>query len=223
MYENYRREDIEKHIHNIGFQPLDVMVAGATGAGKSSTLNSFFDKMVAKVGEGTDPETMSLDSYSLTEKMRFWDSPGLGDGIQKDREHSEKMIGLLNKTHHDSYFFLDMVLVIVESGTRDIGTTNKLLEQVILPNIEANRVLIALNQADFAMKGKHWDCISNEPDQTLHQFLEERALSVQRRIKEFTGLNICKPVYYSAKYGYNIDKLYDLIINHMPNEPRKIN
>ena len=47
MYENYRREDIENHIHKIGFHPLDVMVTGATGAGKSSTLNSFFDKVVA--------------------------------------------------------------------------------------------------------------------------------------------------------------------------------
>ena len=57
------------------------MVTGATGAGKSSTLNSFFDKVVAKVGEGVDPETMELSAYSLTDQMRFWDTPGLGDGI----------------------------------------------------------------------------------------------------------------------------------------------
>ena len=84
MYENYRKDDIENHISKIGFRPLDVMVTGATGAGKSSTLNSFFDKTVAKVGDGVDPETMELDSYSLTEKMRFWDTPGLGD-VRSDR------------------------------------------------------------------------------------------------------------------------------------------
>ena len=48
MYENYRKDDIENHLNKIGFTPLDVMVTGATGAGKSSTLNSFFDKTVAK-------------------------------------------------------------------------------------------------------------------------------------------------------------------------------
>ena len=71
MYENYRKDDIRNHLNQIGFSPLDVMVTGATGAGKSSTLNSFFDKAVAKVGDGVDPETMKLDSYRLTEQMRF--------------------------------------------------------------------------------------------------------------------------------------------------------
>ncbi len=222
MYENYRKDDIEKHIKSIGFHPLDVMVAGATGAGKSSTMNGFFNRTVAKVGEGVDPETMQLDSYSLTETMRFWDTPGLGDGFRRDEEHSKKMSDLLLKTHHDNYYFLDMVLVIVEAGTRDIGTTNKLLEQVILKNFPPERVVIALNQADFAMKGKHWNPVSNRPDEILHQFLEERAISVQKRILESTGLNVCKPVYYSAKYHYNIDKLYDLIIDNMPSEPRKV-
>lgn len=131
MYENYRKDDIENHINKIGFRPIDVMVTGATGAGKSSTLNSFFDKIVAKVGDGVDPETMELNSYSLTEKMRFWDTPGLGDGIQRDNEHSKKISGLLQKTHHDEYYFLDMVVIIVEAGTRDIGTTIKLIDQVL--------------------------------------------------------------------------------------------
>ena len=65
MYENYRKDDIENHLNKIGFTPLDVMVTGATGAGKSSTLNSFFDKTVAKVGDGVDPETMELDCRLL--------------------------------------------------------------------------------------------------------------------------------------------------------------
>ena len=172
MYENYRREDIEDHIHKIGFHPLDVMVTGATGAGKSSTLNSFFDKVVAKVGEGVDPETMELSAYSLTDQMRFWDTPGLGDGIQRDVAHAKKITDL--------------------------------------------------NQADFAMKGRHWDARHNCPDAVLKAYLEERADSLKRRIYESTGIRLCRPVYYSARYRYHIDKLYDLIIDHMPDSPRKI-
>ena len=155
MYENYRKDDIEYHLDKIGFTPLDIMVTGATGAGKSSTLNSFFDKAVAKVGDGVDPETMELDSYSMTSKIRFWDTPGLGDGIQRDVEHARKITKLLQKTHHEQFYFLDLTVIIVEASTRDIGTTIKLIEQVLRGNFPADRVLVAINQADFAMKGQH--------------------------------------------------------------------
>lgn len=222
MYNNYRNADIENHINKIRFHPLDVMVTGATGAGKSSTLNSFFNKKVARVGDGVDPETMELDAYSLTEKMRFWDTPGLGDGIQRDVEHAKKITELLNRTHHEEYYFLDMVLIIVEAGSRDIGTAIKLIDQVLMKNFPEDRILVALNQADFAMKGNHWNETAGMPDSTLVNYLEERAMSLQRRIRESTGLNICKPVYYSARYNYNIERLYDLIIDHMPNTPRRV-
>ena len=222
MYENYRREDIENHIHKIGFHPLDVMVTGATGAGKSSTLNSFFDKVVAKVGEGVDPETMELSAYSLTDQMRFWDTPGLGDGIQRDVAHAKKITDLLLRTHHERFYFLDMAVIIVEAGTRDIGTTLNLMEHVLRGNLPADRILVALNQADFDMKGRHWDARHNCPDAVLKAYLEERADSLKRRIYESTGIRLCRPVYYSARYRYHIDKLYDLIIDHMPDSPRKI-
>lgn len=48
--------------------PLDVIITGVTRAGKSTTLNAFFQKTVAKVGDGVDPETMELDSYMLDEQ-----------------------------------------------------------------------------------------------------------------------------------------------------------
>ncbi len=95
MYKNYRLQDIEKNLDLMGIRPLDVMVTGVTGAGKSTTLNTLFQKEVAKVGKGVEPETMELDSYSLSNYFRLWDTPGLGDGVQKDKEHSKKLIDLL--------------------------------------------------------------------------------------------------------------------------------
>ena len=47
-FKNYRIDDIQRKIDYIGVQPLDVMVTGVTGAGKSTTLNTFFQKYVAK-------------------------------------------------------------------------------------------------------------------------------------------------------------------------------
>ncbi|WP_349293335.1 GTPase [Phascolarctobacterium sp. ET69] len=205
----------------MNIRPLDVMVTGVTGAGKSTTLNAFFQKNVAKVGDGVDPETMELDSYSLNDAFRLWDTPGLGDGIAKDQVHKKKLVDLLYKVYvtnpdQQRYGWIDMVLVIIEGGNRDMGTTYTLLNEVIVPNIQRDRILVAINQADFAMKGYHWNHSFNAPDAELYAFLENQALSIQRRVREATGVNILKPVYYSAQYSWNIDKLFDFIIDNMP-------
>ena len=219
----YRYHDIETKLDRAGFRPLDVMVTGVTGAGKSTTLNTFFQKTVAKVGDGADPETMGLDAYRLNDVFRIWDTPGLGDGIEIDEIHKKKMVDLLYKTYTldgNTYGFIDMVIVIIEGSNRDMGTTYALLNEVIIPNIQKDRIFVVINQADIAMKGRYWDPSTNTPGPRLIAFLEEQAGSVQRRIREATEINIARPVYYSAVYGYNTKKVFDLIIDHMPSQRR---
>lgn len=225
MYANYRLKAIDEKLEKAKFYPLDVMVTGVTGAGKSTTLNSLFEKEVATVGDGVDPETMELDSYRLNELMRFWDTPGLGDGVEADKIHSKKLVDLLYKTYvldDTEYGFIDSVLVIIEGSNRDMGTTYKLLNEVIVPNFQSDRILVAINQADVAMKGRHWDFSKNKPDDVLLDYLEQQACSIQRRVKEATGVTIKKPVYYSAEKGYNVSKLFDLIIDNMPECRREL-
>jgi hypothetical protein len=201
------------------------MVTGVTGAGKSTTLNTFFQKTVATVGDGVDPETMKLDSYCLGKYLRFWDTPGLGDGVEIDKQHQKKIIDLLYKTYildDNEYGWVDTVLIIIEGSSRDMGTTYKLINEVIVPNIQSDRVLIAVNQADVAMKGRHWLKTENKPDEYLTLFLNEQSEIIKRRIKEATGLDVKKPIFYSAKYDYNINVLLDFIIDNMPRERRKL-
>ena len=223
-FKNYRIDDIQRKIDCLGVQPLDVMVTGVTGAGKSTTLNTFFQKYVAKVGDGVDPETMELDAYSLNDYLRLWDTPGLGDGVDKDEIHKKKITELLNKTYTSDgreYGFIDMVLVIIEGTNRDMGTTYKILNDVIVPNISKYRILVLINQADMAMKGRHWDYKLNKPDKVLLEFLDKQVSSIKERVKEATGVQILKPVYYSAEYGYNVEKVFDFIIENMPIDRRK--
>lgn len=224
-FRTYRTADMEAKLRQARFRPLDVMVAGVTGAGKSTTLNAFFQKTIATVGNGVDPETMELDAYRLNDVFRVWDTPGLGDGVRSDEIHKRKMVDLLYKTYtldNNTYGFIDLVLVIVEGSNRDMGTTYTLLNEVIVPHIQRERILVVINQADFAMKGYHWNHSLNEPDSTLKAFLEEQARSIQNRVREATGINLLKPVYYSAEHGYHVREVFDFIIDHMPLQRRPL-
>ena len=222
---NYRVRDIEKKLEKARFRPLDVMVTGVTGAGKSTTLNTIFRKNVATVGNGVDPETMYLDYYLLNDVFRLWDTPGLGDGVANDETHKRKLIDLLYKTYSldgNIYGWIDSAIVVLEGLNRDMGSTYTLLNEVIVPNIQAERILVVINQADMAMKGRHWNKETNRPDEVLLDFLEKQTISIQNRVKEATGVTIKKPVYYSAEYGYNVEKLLDFIIDNMIVERRSL-
>ncbi len=221
MYQHYRHEELSRKSTELGII-FDVMVTGVTGAGKSTTLNTIFQKEIAKVGRGVDPETMNLNSYRLNDSFRLWDTPGLGDGKQNDKDHCKSLISLLYKDYGEKHGFIDLVLVILDGSNRDMGTTYKILNEVVVPNFQKDRVLIAINQADIAMKGHHWIHRDNKPDGVLIEFLENKSTSIQSRVFEATGIKIKKPVYYSAEYNYNITELLDLLINNMPKERRKL-
>ena len=183
-FSTYRTRDIESRLRRIGVRPLDVMVTGVTGAGKSTTLNKFFQKTVAKVGKGVSPETMRIGEYRLNDFFRVWDTPGLGDGISADQKHMKKIIDLLSGTYtikNEKFGLIDMCIVIIEGANRDMGTTYKLLNEVIVPSIQRDRIFVIINQADMAMKGRHWNYITSEPDSCLMEFLNEQSLSVVRR------------------------------------------
>ena len=223
------KKKLYENILKLKEQKVNLMITGATGCGKSSTINAMFKTNVAKVGIGVDPETMEIRKYEL-ENLILWDSPGLGDGKEKDIQHSKGIIKKLNELDKDGNPLIDLVLVILDGGSRDLGTSYELINQVIIPNLGENakdRILIAINQADVAMKGRYWDFENNKPEQKLVEFLEEKAKSVKDRVKEATGVDV-DPIYYSAGYKdgeeeqkpWNLSKLLYFIVKNTPAEKR---
>ena len=89
-----------------------------------------------------------------------------------------------------NYGLIDLVLIVIDGSTRDIGTVYSLFVDVLLPNIQADRILTVINQCDTAMSGRHWDSSRNAPDSELQAFLNEQTESIRRRIHETTGINI---------------------------------
>ena len=218
-----------KNLSNLKEQKINLMITGATGCGKSSTINALFDLDVAKVGTGTKPETMEITRYDL-DNLILWDSPGLGDGKEADARHVKGIISKLLEKDQKGNFLIDLVLVILDGSSRDLGTSYNLINEVIIPNLgedKKNRILVAINQADVAMKGRYWNYKENKPEPKLLEFLDDKVKSVSKRIKESTGLDIT-PIYYSAGFKeetekqnpYNLSKLLYYIIKHTPKEKR---
>lgn len=219
------KQKLFKNILNLKNQKVNLMITGATGSGKSSTINAMFDMDIAKVGMSVNPETMDIQKYELN-NLILWDSPGLGDGKENDERHSAKIVSKLKEVDEDGNPLVDLVVVILDGGSRDLGTSYELINSVIIPNLGKNaedRILIAINQADVAMSGRYWDYEANKPLPKLVQFLEDKVKSVKKRVKEATGLEV-EPIYYSAGYKdddeeqnpYNLSKLLYFIVSNIP-------
>ena len=147
------RTKLMKNLLQLKKQKINLMITGATGSGKSSTINALFNTEVAKVGVGVDPETMDITKYDL-DNLVLWDSPGLGDGKEADNRHANNIINKLDETDENGNLLIDLVLVILDGSTRDLGTSYELINRVIIPNLgknKENRILVAINQADVAM------------------------------------------------------------------------
>ena len=114
-----------------------------------------------------------MKDYELGHFIRFWDTPGLGDGVEQDKQNIALINGLIDMdylSNGDEYKrtsfipypysqhlidqgfgslakHLDFVLVIVEGSNKDMGMTYKLLNEVLMPKIQADNILVAINQA----------------------------------------------------------------------------
>ena len=208
---------------------VNIMLVGATGAGKSSTINALFDMSVAKVGVGVDPETKEIAKFDLG-NLTIWDTPGLGDGIDADKAHIKQIVKKLSETDENGDLLIDLVLVVLDAGSKDLAVSYDVINNTLIPCLgkdNANRILIALNQSDLAMKGRNWNVENNAPNEELAEFLKEKSDSVRRRVVQATGVTV-NPVYYCAGYTdgeerqnpYNLSKLLYYILMAVPAEKR---
>lgn len=207
------------HLNSLKDQKLNILFVGATGVGKSSTINAIFDKEIATVGEWVSPETSIIDKYEI-DNLILWDTPGLGDTPEKDNKYAKSIASLLTSKDEQGHFMIDAVVVLVNATSKDLGTVYEMLNKVIVPYLHDNkRIIIAINQADIAMSGRNWDYDNEVPNPVLLNYLEEKVVSVKHKINSIFGIDIT-PVYYSATHHYNISKLLLAIMKAIPLEKR---
>ena len=211
---------------------VNLMLVGATGAGKSSTINAMFNMDVAKVGIGVDPETKDIQKYELS-NLTIWDTPGLGDSPEEDEKNINQIIKKLSEVGDDGSLLIDLVMVVLDASSKDMASNLNIINNVLIPCLgenNENRILIALNQSDMAMKGRHWNHELNAPEDTLLDFLKEKVKSVKRRIFNATSVEVESVCFYCAGYTdgvekqnpYNLARLLYQILMAVPSEKRLV-
>lgn len=215
----YDRDILKKNIAHLQQQKLNVLFVGATGVGKSSTINAIFNTEVAKVGYSVSPETASIEKYEIN-NIVLWDTPGLGDSPENDQRYAQQIANALRLTDSNGDLVIDEVVVLIDGSNRDMKTAYEIIENLVIPYIDdKKRIIIAINQCDMLMKGHYWDYSNNEPMPRLMSELDNKVLSVENRIYSSTGIRIT-PIYYSALHRYNISKLLLTMMRNMPENKR---
>lgn len=224
-------ENIEKEVNEAikRAKPINLLITGGTGVGKSSTINALFGRQVSDIGTGAKPQTMAIDKYQLG-KITLYDSPGFGDSPEKDKIHANKIVDLLNTKNNNNEYLIDMVLIILDATSRDLGSALQLITNVVMKNFsDYSRIIVALNKCDAVLSGEYWDKNDSKPYPELVKKLDEISDTIQSRIYDSTNIQI-KPIYYSAggydpikritRKPYNLLKLLYFIYSNAPVKKR---
>ena len=213
---------------------LNILLVGATGVGKSSTINALFSKTkinelkLATIGEGVQPETKNVQDYHLGD-ITIWDTPGLGDTEEADFVHKQNIEHILNRKDN-SVPVIDLIIVIIDATNKNLTTTINLINNILIPNLGKDakkRIIVALNKIDMVKSGQYWNNNKNEPDDILNTYLTKMQDDIKSRIYDSTNL-ILRPIIYSAGNNFINQKPYNLlcfintILKNLPNEKRKI-
>ena len=230
--EGWSKSQLRTAIERIRKTKVNVLLVGGTGVGKSSTINALFKDNRANVGQGAEPETAELKAYEW-DNLVIWDPPGFGDSAANDQRYKEEIKNKLHEKDAKGLLLIDLVLLVLDGGSRDFSSAYTIIKDVIVPNLaetDKNRLLVAINKADKAANSwNDWDREANKPTEKLETELQKRLESTRRRIKEDTGLD-ADVIYYMAgsrdgeetQKSYNMEKLLSHILTHLPVKKRAV-
>lgn len=212
--------------------PLNILIIGGTGVGKSSTINAIYGENRVKIGTNPNPQTQEIEQCKISKNITLYDSPGLGETKDKDTAHRRKIDALLSETDSNGFAKIDLVLVVVNATVKGLGEEYQMIDYLIKKLGDTKRILIALNKCDCVVSERYFDRANNKLGKEQEEYLAKQVADLRKRIKESTGLELTENdvVCYSAGFydentqkqdePYNIMRLEESIISKLPKQKR---
>jgi predicted GTPase len=195
--------------------PPTIGVIGASGVGKSSTINAMFktdlrvSHVVACTKEflATDLGTEIREGEAKGESvaLRIVDAPGLGEDIQRDVDYLEMYSEHLPKC--------DVILWVMAARNRAIA-----LDQRYLRLFEPyhGKIVFGVNQVDL-VEPMNWSGKINLPSDEQLRNIDLIVNDRRARLESvMTAPVVVAP--YSARRRYNLQELFTLLIEHCTSE-----
>ncbi len=215
-FKRFIKEQYEKELN----QPPRIAIIGATGVGKSSTINALFgtNEPISHTRAKTAlPEkiAVTLDGSHVqgaNGDLIIYDMPGIGESIDRDEEH----IG----SYRDILSICDVAVWIVSAVDRRF-TYDQFVIRDVLGQVNKqllSRLVVGVNKVDL-LHPNNWDTKTNLPSREQEQNLQDRLEDILHHVRKvilgFPKQNI---VGYSATKRYRLEQLFGAMLRASPDE-----
>jgi hypothetical protein len=213
-------DDIQKIQEAIrGVTPPSIGLIGVSGVGKSSTINAMFKTSLAI--SHTVACTKEFKTTEMTLKMtsgdmsgnkinlQVIDAPGLGEDIFLDPTY----IGM----YHKHLPKCDVILWVLSARNRAMALDQKYLDEF---KEFHKKIVFGVNQIDL-VHPMNWNHKINLPSVEMENNLKEISDDRAKKLSSVTKTDV-KVVPYSATYGFNLEKLFKVLIQTISEDRRWI-
>ena len=173
----------------------NILIAGATGAGKSSVVNHVFGRDLTKVAAG-EPVTRGIHQYKSEDiAVTLFDSEGYEIGSARQQHYEEEVIGFVeNQKRQDASERIHLVWYTINAATKRVTPLDKTLIRRLHESTAVAVLFTQIDQVDLdeltALRNELTEVVSEESvfqvsisseilnDETLRQYVDWERLIV---------------------------------------------